>query len=522
MMGEGDVLQMMEDDDDTDSDSEMNAFLKERSKNDTLEERKKVLRFIQASRRAEEEGVDEGDLLGYKPDLRMDWDDKEGYYRARIGEMIEDRYEVVSDACGRGMFSNVVKCKDHRRNLTVAIKVIRTNDMMRDAAEKEVDILRKLCARQEKDDRRNIVRLFRHFDFRNHLCLVFEFYHANLRQVLKQYGRGKGLHIRAVSGYAKQMMLGLKLMRACQIIHADIKLDNVLISEDKQKLKICDLGCAHEVSEAEAGAEVCSRFYRAVELCLRLKYDTQVDVWSTAVSIYEMYTGEILFTGSSDNDMIRRFQNHLGKMVKKMVNLANNPTVAPGQPQPQRHFNKEGEFVWRTFDGSTKKSTSKVLIDFPTERLEDMILAKTRRDVSEQHRRKARQLGDFLVKCLMFDPAKRATPEGALDLPFLTEKWNEEKEDAAKAPPPKPGHDAERNGHQSKQPSTKDAPRRDPVKPAAARPGPLEAPKVAAGKQPAKEPVKKDAPKEPQSPRKETAASSPTSEAPAPAAEPLQ
>ena len=38
---------MMEDDDDTDSDSEMNAFLKERSKNDTLEERKKVLRFIQ-------------------------------------------------------------------------------------------------------------------------------------------------------------------------------------------------------------------------------------------------------------------------------------------------------------------------------------------------------------------------------------------------------------------------------------------------------------------------------------------
>jgi serine/threonine protein kinase len=318
------------------------------------------------------------------------------------------------------------------------------------------------------------------------------------------------------------MMLGLKLMRACQIIHADIKLDNVLISEDKQKLKICDLGCAHEVSEAEAGAEVCSRFYRAVELCLRLKYDTQVDVWSTAVSIYEMYTGEILFTGSSDNDMIRRFQNHLGKMVKKMVNLANNPTVAPGQPQPQRHFNKEGEFVWRTFDGSTKKSTSKVLIDFPTERLEDMILAKTRRDVSEQHRRKARQLGDFLVKCLMFDPAKRATPEGALDLPFLTEKWNEEKEDAAKAPPPKPGHDAERNGHQSKQPSTKDAPRRDPVKPAAARPGPLEPPKVAAGKQPAKEPVKKDAPKEPQSPRKETAASSPTSEAPAPAAEPLQ
>jgi serine/threonine-protein kinase PRP4 len=489
--------------------------LKERSKNASQEDRKKVLRFIQESRKREEDGGDgmggikEGDLLGYNPDLRMDWDDKEGYYRARVGEMIEDRYEVVSDACGRGMFSNVIKCKDNRRNMSVAIKVIRTNDMMRDAAEKEVDILRKLCAAQEKDDRRNIVRLFRHFDFRNHLCLVFECYHANLRQVLKQYGRGKGLHIRAVSGYAKQMMLGLKLMRQCKIIHADIKLDNVLISEDKQKLKICDLGCAHEVSEAEAGAEICSRFYRALELCLRLKYDTQVDVWSTAVSIYEMYTGEILFTGSSDNDMIRRFQNHLGKMTKKMVNLANNPTVAPGQPPPARHFNKEGEFVWRTFDTTTKKSASKVLIDFPTERLEDMIMAKTRRDVSEQHKRKARQLGDFLMKTLMFDPEKRKTPEGALDHPFLSEKWHEEanEKEAAKAPP-KPT-DADRNGHSVKPSSSTTAkdPRKDPAaaKPAvkpAVKPASADAAKVTtAARQPAKEPEKATG-----SPRKEPAA----------------
>ena len=35
------------------------------------------------------------------------------------------------------------------------LQVIRTNDMMRDAAEKEVDILRKLCARQVNTVRRS-------------------------------------------------------------------------------------------------------------------------------------------------------------------------------------------------------------------------------------------------------------------------------------------------------------------------------------------------------------------------------
>merc|ERR1719463_992926 len=70
-----------------------------------------------------------------------DWDDVEGYYKAKIGEVMSGRYLVVEDTCGKGVFSNVVKAKDQEDNVLVAIKIMRCNDMMRKAAEKEIEIL---------------------------------------------------------------------------------------------------------------------------------------------------------------------------------------------------------------------------------------------------------------------------------------------------------------------------------------------------------------------------------------------
>jgi serine/threonine-protein kinase PRP4 len=52
----------------------------------------------------------------------------------------------------------------------------------------------------------------------------------NLREVLKKFGRDVGINLRAVRAYAQQMFMGLSLLRKCNILHADLKPDNVLVS----------------------------------------------------------------------------------------------------------------------------------------------------------------------------------------------------------------------------------------------------------------------------------------------------
>lgn len=51
----------------------------------------------------------------------------------------------------------------------------------------------------------------------------------NLREVLKKFGRDVGINLKAVRAYAQQIFLGLSLLRKCNLLHADVKPDNILV-----------------------------------------------------------------------------------------------------------------------------------------------------------------------------------------------------------------------------------------------------------------------------------------------------
>ncbi|KAK0081619.1 hypothetical protein PV325_011863 [Microctonus aethiopoides] len=344
------------------------------------------------------------------PSLTDNWDDAEGYYRVRVGETLDSRY-VVYGYTGQGVFSNVVRARDSARgNLDVAVKIIRNNEVMHRTGLKELEILRKLND-ADPEDRFHCLRLFRHFFHKNHLCMVFEPLAMNLREVLKKYGKDVGLHVKAVRSYTQQLFLALKLLKRATILHGDIKPDNILVSESKLVLKLCDFGSASHAHENEITPYLVSRFYRAPEIILGIPYDFGIDMWSVGCTIYELYTGKIMFSGKTNNQMLKFFMDLKGKMPNKLIRKGSFK---------EQHFDTNCNFLYHEVDRVTERE--KVVVMSTLSATRDLTAELGGNSLPPEQNRKVSQLKDLLERTLMLDAAKRITVNHALAHPFIQEK----------------------------------------------------------------------------------------------------
>jgi serine/threonine-protein kinase PRP4 len=94
----------------------------------------------------------------------------------------------------------------------------------------------------------------------------------NLRELTNKYGRNVGLSIKAVGVYAAQLLIALRHLKRCRVLHADIKPDNILVNARRSKVKLCDFGSAMFAGENELTPYLISRYYRAPEVVLGLPY----------------------------------------------------------------------------------------------------------------------------------------------------------------------------------------------------------------------------------------------------------
>jgi len=345
------------------------------------------------------------------PNLMDNWDDAEGYYRVRIGEVLDTRYSVFGYT-GQGVFSNVVRARDSMKgDQEVAIKIIRNNEIMHKAGLKELEILRRVN-NADPDDKYHCLRLFRNFFHKQHLCMVFEPLAMNLREVLKKYGKNVGLHIKAVRSYVQQMLLALKIMKKANIVHADIKPDNILVNESKLLLKLADFGSASHVAENEITPYLVSRFYRAPEVILGMKYDFAIDLWSSGATFYELYTGKIMFPGQTNNHMLKKFMDLKGKIPNKIIRK--------GQFK-DNHFDSSCCFMYHDIDKVTQREK---VVSMPvvnkSRNLEAELIGGNK--LPEDQLRKVTQFRDFLDKIHTLDPAKRISLNECLTHPFIQDR----------------------------------------------------------------------------------------------------
>ncbi|KAL5709409.1 non-specific serine/threonine protein kinase [Ranunculus cassubicifolius] len=333
------------------------------------------------------------DMFGETPE--------EGYYSFRIGELLDDRYEVIASH-GKGVFSTVVRAKDHKAGdgepEEVAIKFVRSNDTMLRSGRTEEKFLKKL-SEMDPEDRCHCVRFISSFMHRNHICLVIESLSMNLRSVVKKFGRDIGLNLKAVRGYAKQLFIALKHLQDCDVLHCDIKPDNILVNEAKSALKLCDFGNATLNNDPTNNVTpyMVSRYYRAPEIMLGLQYHHPIDMWSVGCCLYELYAGKILFNGSSNKEMLRLHMELKGPFTKKML--------------------KKGAFTGKYFDHNFNfiPDPGTKALDNKPRKFSTIITGS-----GEDDRKLVANFRDILEKIFVLDPEKRLTVTQASNHPFIT------------------------------------------------------------------------------------------------------
>ncbi|EPB84523.1 CMGC/DYRK/DYRK2 protein kinase [Mucor circinelloides 1006PhL] len=324
------------------------------------------------------------------------YDDDKGDYHIAIKDHLNYRYEII-ESLGKGSFGQVVKCKDHKiqgDQSFVAVKIIRNKKRFHAQAQTEVRILEKLTKWDPKNKHYN-VRMMDSFYFRDHLCIVFECLSLNLYEILQQNSY-QGFSMGLVKRFAFQILTCLKLLSEHNVIHCDLKPENILLKQpDRSGIRVIDYGSSCYANE-KVYTYIQSRFYRAPEVILGLDYGLPIDMWSTGCILAELYTGKPLFPGENEPDQLACIMQLLGVPSKDYLDrCTRKKQFFDMYDQPRKSINSKGK----------KRRPNSLTF---TEAL--------RRSTYDNF---DRDFGDFISKCLTWEPDERLKPHEALSHPWI-------------------------------------------------------------------------------------------------------
>ena len=132
---------------------------------------------------------------------------------------------------------------------------------------------------------------------------------GSLMDLLKKNKEGLPYH--QVLDYMIDVVRGMEEAEKYNIIHRDLKPDNIMLTKDGQA-KITDLGLAKEIGDTgnsitREGLTIGSSEYISPEQAMNAKHaDIRADIYSLGVSMFQLLTGKLPFTGNSAFDVIKQ------------------------------------------------------------------------------------------------------------------------------------------------------------------------------------------------------------------------
>uniref|UniRef100_A0A665TK85 non-specific serine/threonine protein kinase n=1 Tax=Echeneis naucrates TaxID=173247 RepID=A0A665TK85_ECHNA len=176
------------------------------------------------------------EILGSDDEEQEDPNDycKGGYHHVKVGDLYNGKYHVIRKL-GWGHFSTVWLAWDIQVKRFVAMKVVKSAEHYTETAVDEIKLLRSVRNSDPDDPKREmVVQLLDDFKISGvngtHVCMVFEVLgHHLLKWIIKS--NYQGLPLACVKSIIRQVLQGLDYLHTkCQIIHTDIKPENILMS----------------------------------------------------------------------------------------------------------------------------------------------------------------------------------------------------------------------------------------------------------------------------------------------------
>ena len=276
-------------------------------------------------------------------------------------------YSVSTDRIGGGGFGTVYKAKDHVLHRTVAIKVSEVKTTA--DGQKTFSLKDEFEALQHVPKHPNIANYEELYTFEDHrgICdyAVMQYYpDGNLSNAIKQ-----GLTAQQKEDIATQLLEGIAFLHKNKVVHRDLKPGNILIMKDDDGIipiitdfglsKAANMGDGSMFSNSFGGG---TQRYSSPEQLQGKPLRLNTDLWSYGSILYELFTGEQLFTAGSGaansaqadleiyNKIIHGDVEKLSKMPEKWRKVAERCLVVDADKRA-----KDEEELFGIINGEAQK-----------------------------------------------------------------------------------------------------------------------------------------------------------------------